>query len=269
LTINKLASGRVFGAVIGVSNYKNKEVNSLRYAASDALAFHRYLKDDYGIPPENLFLLTDDQATNRNVRDLLGVQLKKVARKNDTVIIYYAGHGAPEIDATVEDEDGLEKYLLPFDADPESLYSTAIPMEEVSKILERIKAERVILVADTCFSGASDVKPGRTISSGKRTRSISKDFLKRLIKSKGRVVLTASGANERSIEDDNLQGGVFTHYLIRALKGEADSDKNGDITVDETYKFISDRVPDATEQEQHPMKKGDEIGQLILGKVKN
>ncbi|MFQ5560057.1 MAG: caspase family protein [Nitrospinota bacterium] len=235
--------GQVWGAVIGVSEYRDPSINDLKYAASDAQAFYDYLRDDFAIPEKNLFALYDDKATIQNIRNLLGVKLKNKARKKDTVIIFYAGHGAPEVDSFVEYEDGVEKYFLPHDSDPNSLYSTAFPMKEVEKIVGRIKAERIAFIADTCFSGASDIKPGRTIVTSKRTRSLStKEYFNWAAKGKGRVVLTASDANERSIEDDTLKHGLFTYYLLEALRGAADTDRDGLVTVDEAYRYTSIKV---------------------------
>ncbi len=72
-------------------------------------------------------------------------------------------------------------------------------------------------------------------------------------------------ANELSTEDDRLEHGVFTYFLLKGLRREADMDSNGVITVDELYLYVSREVPRATGQEQHPVKKGFVEGQLILG----
>ena len=77
--------------------------------------------------------------------------------------------------------------------------------------------------------------------------------------------MTASGANEVSAEKPNLKHGVFTYFLLKGLKGKADTDQDGLITVDEAYRYVSEHVPDATDQQQHPVKKGAVEGQLILG----
>jgi uncharacterized caspase-like protein len=61
---------------------------------------------------------------------------------------------------------------------------------------------------------------------------------------------------------------VFTFYLLQGLSGAADADKDGLITVDEIYQYVSVQVPRATGQEQHPVKKGTVEGHLILGITK-
>jgi uncharacterized caspase-like protein len=216
------------------------------------------------IPPENILLLLNEDAKLTRLRSTLGTYLKNKAGREDMVIIYFAGHGATEKDVTSPDGDGLEKYLLPYDVEPKDLYATALPMGEISRIFTRIQSERLIFIADSCYSGASG---GRTISLTGIRSTISDGFLDRIASGKGKVILTASGANEVSEENENLRHGVFTYYLLEGLRGNADTDRDGLITVDEAYRYVSDRVPEATSNEQHPVKKGSVEGQLVLGFV--
>jgi uncharacterized caspase-like protein len=181
------------------------------------------------------------------------------------VIIYLAGHGATEKDATSPDGDGLEKYILPYNANPKDLYASAMPMSEVARIFNRISSERLVFISDTCYSGASG---GRTVPILGARANVSGAFLDRISQGKGRVIITASDANEVSVEKDDLKHGVFTYYLLEALRGQGDTDKDGVITVDEVYRYVSMKVPQATGQDQHPVKKGEMTGQIILGVVK-
>jgi hypothetical protein len=254
--------GKIWAVVIGISQYKT--VRSLKFADRDALAFYDYLLNQVGVPKEQITLLTNDQATLVNLKRTLGTELKRRASQKDTVIIYYAGHGAPETDATSPDEDGLEKYLVPYDADPNDLYTTALPMREIETIFQRLASDRVIFITDSCYSGAT---AGRTFATASRRAVVSDAFLARLSKGKGRVVLTASRASEVSEEREDLGHGVFTYYLLEGLRGKADLDGDGIITVDEAYNYVSKKVPEATGQNQNPVKKGEVEGQLILGRV--
>jgi uncharacterized caspase-like protein len=260
LTITYLGLRRnVWAAVIGIDNYQN--VRHLKYAAKDARAFYEHLVKNTQIPKENISLLVNQEATLMQLRSILGTYLKRKAGKEDMVIIYFAGHGASEKDAMSPDGDGLEKYLLPYDANPNDLYASALPMSEVSRVFNRIRSERLIFLGDACYSGASG---GRTINLAGIRSNISDAFLDRIAKGKGRVILTASGPNEVSVEDDGLKHGVFTYFLLEGLRGLADMDGDGVITVDEIYGYVSKRVPQATGQEQHPVKKGTVEGQLIM-----
>jgi hypothetical protein len=252
----------VWAVVIGIDKYQN--TRHLKYAVNDAQAFYDHLIHNNRIPEENVTLMINEKARLTRLRSVLGTHLKKKAGKEDMVIIFFAGHGACEKDVTSPDKDGLAKYILPYDANPRDLYATALPMSEVSRIFNRIGSERLIFIADACYSGASG---GRTITlTGVRT-NISEGFLDRIVSGKGRVILTASGPNEVSGEDDKLKHGVFTYFLLEGLRGKADTDRDGIITVDEAYRYVSREVPRATGQEQHPVKKGIVEGQLILGVI--
>ncbi len=253
----------VWAVVIGVNGYPN--IRRLKYAVNDARAFCNHLVEYNQVPKENVVLLLDEEANLTRLRSALGVYLKNKASKDDMVIIYFAGHGATEREATSPDGDGLEKYLLPYDVDPKELYATAMPMEEISRLFSRIRSDRLVFIVDTCYSGASG---GRTISVADLRAGISDGFLDRITGGKGKIILTASGANEVSAESDELQHGIFTHFLIKGLQGQADSDGDGLITVDEVYTYVSKQVPQATKQEQHPVKKGIVEGPLVLSIVR-
>ncbi len=254
--------GKIWAVVIGISKYKS--VHPLRFADRDAAAFHEYLVKQVGVPVDNTMLLLNEQATLTNLKRTLGTELKRKAGEKDTVIIYYAGHGAPEADASSGDDDGLEKYIVPYDADPKDLYTTGLPMREVETIFHRLTPERVVFINDSCYSGAT---AGRTFATASRRAVVSETFLNRLSSGKGRVVLTASKASEVSEERDDLGHGVFTYYLLEGLRGKADTDGDGIITVDEAYSYVAKKVPEATGQNQHPVKKGEVEGQLVLGQV--
>ena len=264
LNVTRIADkGKIWAVVIGISHYRS--VQPLRYADKDALAFHDYLANHIGIPKEQTTVLLNEQATLMNLKRTLGTDLKRKASEKDTVIVYYAGHGAPEADASANDDDGLEKYIVPYDADPKDLYSTGLPMREIETIFQRLTPERVIFISDSCYSGAT---AGRTFATVARRAVVSENFLSRLSKGKGRIVLSASKASEVSEEREDLGHGVFTYYLLEGLRGKADADKDGIITVDEAYGYVSKKVPEATGQNQHPIKKGEVEGQLVLGHVK-
>ncbi|MBI4714477.1 MAG: caspase family protein [Nitrospirae bacterium] len=247
--------------MIGISQYSH--IQGLKYPDADARSFYDYLVNDNGIPEDHVTLLLNEEATLQRIKDLLGVEIKRKARKEDTVILYYAGHGAPEPDSYSPDGDGLEKYLLPYDADPQRLYTTALPMAEISRIISRFAADRVILIQDTCYSGASG---GRTIQTASVRASLSDRYLDRLTQGKGRVILTASAANEVSIEKDDVRHGIFTYYLLESFRN-GDLDGDGIITTGEAFRYVSRKVPDATDQNQHPVKKGEETeGEIAIGK---
>src|SRR6266852_5048023 len=266
----KAASDR-WAVVIGVGRYQSTDIPSLRYSVADAEALYQVLIGPGGFKKEHVLLLSDKSEkppTLRNIKWALGTFLARSAKKDDTVVIFFAGHGAPEVDQRGVERDGLAKYLIPADADPDDLYSTALPMDEMQTIFSRVEAERMVVFLDACYSGAAG---GRTFSA-KRTRATNLDdqFLERLTRSKGRAIITASRPSEVSIELPELGHGIFTYSLVEGLKGAADLNKDGIVTVQELSEYLEQQVAKKSRSvggNQHPVMKGEMEGALPLVKV--
>jgi hypothetical protein len=260
-----------WAVVIGVGRYESPNISPLRYTVPDAEAIYRTLTGPVGLKQEQVVLLTDRaerKPTLRNIRWALGTFLARSALKDDTVLVFFAGHGAPEIDLRGVERDGLSKYLVPADADPDDLYSTALPMDEIHNIFSRIEAERVVVFLDACYSGAAG---GRTFAA-KRTRATNVDdlFLERLTRSKGRAIITASRASEVSLEIAELGHGLFTYHLLEGLRGAADSNRDSIVSLQELYEYVEGQVvrqSRAVGGNQHPVMKGELEGVLPLARV--
>jgi len=265
VTRSKVRS-EVWAAIIGINDYQNQGIPDLEYAVADAQAMYEYLQNHMNISPDHIFALYDESASKTEIEKILGDILPRKARPQDTVIIYYSGHGAPDHDPSSPDGDNVSKYLLASDTDPESMWATVVPMERIRSIFSRIPSERVVFLADTCYSGASG---GKTLAMSTRA-SLNDNFLDRLAAGRGRVIITASGAGELAREDENLGGGhgVFTYYLLEGLKGAADADGDKLITSGEAYEYVFKNVSRHTQNMQHPIKKGEEERPIILGVIK-
>ncbi len=265
VTRSKVTS-EVWAAIIGINNYKNQGIPDLKYAVADSRAMYEYLQNHMNISPDHIFALYDESASKTEIEKILGDILPRKARPQDTVIIYYSGHGAPDHDPSSPDGDNVSKYLLASDTDPKSMWATAVPMERIRSIFSRIPSERVVFLADTCYSGASG---GKTLAMSTRA-SLNDNFLDRLAAGRGRIIITASGACELAREDENLGGGhgVFTYYLLEGLKGAADADGDKLITSGEAYEYVFKNVSRHTQNMQHPIKKGEEERPIILGVIK-
>jgi uncharacterized caspase-like protein len=125
-----------------------------------------------------------------------------------------------------------------------------------------------VVFVDACYSGAAG---GRTFAS-KRTRAARVDevFLDRLTRSKGRAILTASRGSEVSLEVPELGHGLFTHYLVQGLRGAADLDRDGIVSLQELYQYLEQQVSQKSRSiggNQHPVMKGELEGLMPLIKV--
>jgi hypothetical protein len=253
-------TGERWAVIIGIDRYQDPSISTLGYATADAEAVFKFLTTKGGVKPNNARLLINQQATQRAVREVLGDFLRQKALKEDEVIIYYAGHGTTEPDASAD--GGLAKYLVPWDADPEKLFSTAIPMEEIDRIFGRLSARKILMVQDTCFSGGAGGRTFRAKGLAVRSSTLTDKFLQDLSQKEGRMILTASDVNQVSQEDPALRHGIFTHFLLEALNGAADLDGDGAITVREVHLYLQRRVHERSNGAQTPQLYN--VGDMVL-----
>ncbi len=237
-----------WAVVIGISEYSNPLIKNLSYAERDARDFAEFLKSPAGggFEPDHMKILLNKDATRQNVEQALYNFLRQTIDK-DLVIIYFAGHGASE------PANPNNNYLLTYDSDPNSLETSAFPMWDVNTALTRyIPSKRVIVFSDACHSGG--------ISSDVATRGVSltetnliNQYLSDLSRSKeGTIVFTASQAGEVSQELDKFGHGVFTYFLLKGMKGEADINNDYTVTIGELMDYVEENVKRQTKGNQHP-----------------
>ncbi|MEH2154049.1 caspase family protein [Nostoc sp.] len=235
--------------IVGISKYKHESLN-LKYADRDAEELANLLQTPSGggFEANHIVKLINEDASTANITRALRSFLKKPARE-DIVLIYFASHGAPDIDRP------NIVYLLTHDTDPRDISGTALPMREVDLSLkENLLAERVIIIADTCHSAAIGGGIGRR--SAENNSGVVNRYLQEVGTSRGGVaLLTSAEANEVSFEDKKWGGGhgVFTHYLLEGMRGAADyKPRNGIVTVGELFEYVRENVQKATGNQQHP-----------------
>lgn len=267
--IHTMRSGQVWAVIVGISRYEDPNLD-LQFADIDAEAFAQYLTTDFEVRTSNLLLLKNEQATRRKIIETIGDWLPENAQANDTVLIYFAGHGASDEDP--RSLDGLEKFLLPYDTAAHSYNSTAISFGELQRQINRIGAARIVFILDTCFSAAA--AGGRTVFDREiRSRGVLTDgFLVTLSETgKGTILLMASGVNELAYEPAELGHGVFTYFLLEGLRGLADKVPNGNsdglISADEAFLYTSRMVRQKTRNAQNPHKFGGGSGEIVIGRV--
>lgn len=243
-------TGERWAVVIGIDQYRDPGISALRYATADAQAVFRFLTTNGGVKPANARLLINKDATQREIRQVLGDFLRQKALRDDEVIIYYAGHGTTEPDSSAE--GGVAKYLVPWDADAQNLFSSAIPMEEIDRIFGRLSARKILMIQDTCFSGGAGGRTFLARGLTSRSTSLTDRFLQELTQKEGRMILTASDVNQVSQEDPALGHGIFTHFLLEALNGAADLDGDGAITVREVHLYLQRKVHERSNGVQTP-----------------
>lgn len=234
--------GNYYALVIGNNNYE--ENMNLDTAVLDAEAVANVLEKKYGFQIIKLI-------KNGNRKEILSSlnQLKTTLNRGDNLLIYYAGHG-------YYDETG-RGYWLPVDAASLESEDTTqwISSDDIINIMAKISSNHILVVADSCFSGALTTR-GSSLSSEDRT-----NLYKNLIQKKTRKALT-SGALEPVLDGGGEGHSIFADSFLRIL-----SDNTQVLDTTSLYNQLYKEVASAADQSPQygvVQKTGDEGGDFIF-----
>jgi hypothetical protein len=236
---------KIWAVVIGVARYQHMPV--LKYTDDDAYQMFAFLKSPEGgaLPDKQVKVLIDEEANRNNIlRTMRQVFLK--ADENDVVMLYFSGHG-------------LEGSFIPSDFDG---FNNKLSHEDVKAIFKESKAKHKLCIADACHSGS--MLAART----SYDPSLKKYYEALADTRGGTALLLSSKGEEFSLEDQGLRQGIFSHFTIRGLKGEADTDGNKVVTIRELYNYVFGKVKNYTAGAQNPMLTGDFDDSMPVGNIR-
>jgi hypothetical protein len=254
---NALKTPNRFAVVIGASQYADERIPKLPACVNDAKALYETLTDPaIGMfSKENVTLLTDQQVTKENVIDALD-QLGRRAGQQDLVVVFFSGHGAT-------DERG-RAYWVMNNTQIDKLRATALAETDITELLGEVKTTRLVALIDACYSAAT-----ANLQQTKSLLDLAAIFPR--FQGEGRVAITASKGDQLSVvikdkSDPGYGFSAFTWQVIQGLRGQADIDKDGVVTVDELWNYVKDRTEQTARQqggEQYPQLKG-QLGSRFL-----
>ena len=186
------------------------------------------------LPDDQIEILIDEDANRNEILSRMHGLFKK-ADENDVVMMYYSGHG-------------LEGNLIPSDFDGRA---NVIKGSEIRKIIDESKARHKVCFIDACHSGQM------LAARGSFFESYDKYYATFNKVDAGSAYLFSSKDREVSLEHSGLRQGIFSHYLIKGLKGEADVNGNKIIDISEIYNFVYSRVKKYSGYTQTPQIAGD------------
>ncbi|MCP3930322.1 MAG: peptidase C14 caspase catalytic subunit p20 [Bacteroidetes bacterium] len=229
VSIDKNDEVKIWAVVVGVGRYSHMPV--LKYSDDDAYQVYAFLKSPEGgaLPDRQIRVLIDEDATREQIIKTLRETLLR-ADDNDVVLFYFSGHG-------------LEGHFLPVDYDG---FRNKLRHEEIKNILEESQAKHKLVLADACHSG-SLLALRQSVE-----KSLRKYYAAFKETTGGTALLMSSKGEEYSLEDGGLRSGIFSHYLIRGLKGEADVDQDKIVSIQELYNFVYKKVRTYTGNVQTP-----------------
>ena len=248
----KESGKNIFALLIGISSFHSDQILSLQYAHADAIEMGNLLHSPRGggLPPENIKLLTNEQATAGAIRSAIDSHLKG-RNSNDTVLLFVASHG------TVIDNRG---YIIAWDTDPQDVASTAIGMEDIRQLFEKQLAgvRRLILYVDVCRAG----KIGQITPDYRATNRVTEH----LETGDNFFGMLAAQRGQSAVEGVNYGGGhgAFSYFLIKALNGYADLNNDGRVTMDELVRYVCDKVEESTGSQQIPKYIGEQDERRVM-----
>lgn len=240
---------------IGVGSYRNPKILPRKYASVDAEMVANYFQSLGGVPPSNVRLLQDSKALRLDIDEALFDWLPPHVTKDAVVIVYFAGQAmvAPTGDVL----------LVPYEGSPTATM-LLYPLKDLESALSRLKAKQTILIFDGMVSKFhSDPKakanaPRWELSGGNMIRLIGGEGF------------------AKGLEDDKHRHGLFTYYFLRGLRGDADTNRDGEVTLGEVASYVRQKVAWAAKSQfnsdQHPqifpiLKPGDKTASLVLSKL--
>lgn len=228
---------KVWALVVGVAHYNHMEM--LRYTDDDAYRMAMFLKSPEGgaLPEEQIALLIDEDAVHDNIISAMQAMFAR-ADSNDIVLFYFSGHG-------------VEGAFVPYDYDG---IHNLLSHIDVRDMMERSAAKFKVCIADACHSGGLEAFAARGVATADDV--IDRYYAAFDQAENSTVLLLSSQSEEKSLESSGMRQGIFSHFLIRALKGEADYNNDKIVDISELFNFVYHHVRDYTHQYQTPIIKG-------------
>lgn len=217
--------------VIGIEKYQSLPVTL--FGDRDAMTMKAYLVKTFGFSEENVVLLTNEDATQSNIRKELRKLANKVIPGVTDVFLFYSGHGIPS------KESKAKPYLAPVESEAAYIDETGILIDGIFDNFRDLKARSFTSIIDACFSG---------LKGGKKDPLLAAKAVNIVIESKGYLIdngaiFYSSSGDQISTWIGSKRHSVLSYYLFKGLQGEADRNKNSEITLEEIEKYLREKVP--------------------------
>ena len=240
---------------IGIGSYRDQQLLPRKFASLDAEMVSNYFQALGGVPSSNVRLLQDWKALRPDIDEALLDWLPPHMSKDAVVIVYFAGQAMVTHTGEV--------LLVPYEGSPTAT-SRLYPLKDLEAALARLKAKQTILLFDGMVSRLhSDPKiknlPPRWDAAGSSI-----------------IRIVSSDSINKGLEDDKHRHGLMTYYLLRALRGESDSNRDGSVTLAEVAAYVSQKVTWAAKTQfgsdqrpliTPPLKPADPTSGLVLSKL--
>ena len=221
---------------VGIGAYRNSPNAARKYAAKDAELVAAYLQSLGGVPADNVRVLQDRKAFRPDIEEALLDWLPPRISADSIVIVYFAGEAVVAASG--------DTYLVPYEGVSGSvtkLYS----LKELQSGLAKLRPRLALLIFDGSVSRLGG--GGRAGAKGPQWDGGGGNIVR----------LIGTSGIQPVLEPEQLKHGLYTYYLLRGLRGEADANRDGEVSLRELSTFLTESVPASASndfnKEQHPL----------------
>lgn len=246
--------------LIGISQYADTDMNDLAYADEDVKTFASVLTNFANYNQSDITLLLNDKATKAKILSSF-IDIVKYSQKNpiDNFVFMFAGHGLPphiqsrKTNSFLAPYDGYLNQFFPEGSGGMLGNETFINKAWLVKQLSALNAKNIVIILDSCYSGAKDFGElyvenlgfkAEFLSSGSEQRGIV------VVQKKGadgsverRIAFLASSREDQpSAEYKELKHGALTYSIfesLNAIRNETEDTEIKDITVGGIYSNVT------------------------------
>ncbi len=256
--------------VVGIDKYKYSGSNNftnLDGAVNDAKLLSKAFRSQ-GVGLPNSRLLLNEKATRANFIRAFNSMVAE-AKRGDTLIITFSGHGGQETDLPPLDEsDKFDETLMFHDFNPKKITDGRISDDELLGIFKKASDYKILFVADSCHSSGmvrSLAKPARKYRSAGSwniqtnappptiTLPTEGDENKKL--PQHITLITAVDTDSLRVPETTFNKkvhGALSWFFAKAVNGEADGNKDGRLERTELETFLKQKVTVHMERRQTP-----------------
>lgn len=200
-------SEQTYAVIIAVERYQFN-ISNVNYAVNDAKAFYNWLKTDLLVPDENITMWLNHDATANALREEMRYSIRNLPEAS-RFIFYYAGHG---FFATGSNR------ITTWDTHPTNLEDTTISLKDIllDPLLES-QCNQSLIFIDACAASLKEQIISRDLLSDMNNR----EFIEFARGSHYQAIFASCSPGQKSYPSNAFQHGVWTYYLLQALRGEA------------------------------------------------
>jgi uncharacterized caspase-like protein len=201
--------GNTYAVIIAVENYQQNSIKPILHGIADANGFRDVLLKQFNVPQDNIKIWLDEDATQNRLLHELPYEVSQLG-PDDRFFFFYAGHGFFS--------KGTNR-LTTWDSHPFNFDGTTVDLEAVLlKPLRDSKCQHNLVFIDACAAGLDE---GDLLARDTIADMRTADFEELVKNSQYSAAFFSCSPNQKSYSSDALKHGIWSFYLLAALRGEA------------------------------------------------